>query len=344
MYQGCGGTLVGDIYVITAAHCVDDQDNWVMNPEDLFIRVGDTSLDTKFEAYAFTLGVQRIAMHPNYHPDLHGSGGYDIAVLKLEFPIELNDFPNIKPACLPSAGSKFLGEATVTGWGTVASESYANAWLHEVSVTVFEEGNCGFMSNKMTDDMLCAGHMQGGKDACQGDSGGPLIASDPTKYNAQTLIGVVSFGEECGIQDYPTVYAKVSHVNISSWLEEEMPDLNTCDPYDAFSTTTTTTTTSTTTLPTCGNCVFPFIFDDYPLMNPYGQWTLHYGCTTIDGSKQPWCATKRGEGADWNGNGYYKYGSEQWEYCDHPSCPEISASNTKQMRYHSANAPGKCCK
>ena len=205
--------------------------------------MGDTTLATKFEATAFTVGVERIRLHPYFDPDTYEN---DIAVLKLKTPVSLYDYPNIKPACLPDAGAKFPGPAIVSGWGTVAYANYSNSWLHEANVKVFEKGNCGYFNGFMTDDVLCAGNMQGGKDACHGDTGGPLIASDSTKHNAQTLIGVYSFGRQCGEhEDSPSIYAQVSH--FISWLEQQMPDLTTCDPYDDSVLTTTTTATATAT-------------------------------------------------------------------------------------------------
>ena len=256
MSQGCGGTLVGDKYVITAAHCTDEN-----LPEDLFVRVGDTSFDTIYEATAITVAVQRIKQHPNYSQQ----SGYpvnDIAVLELATPVSLHDYPNIKPVCLPSAHAKFPGNGLVSGWGTVHSysdgfgqaDSYLNSWLHEVEVTVFEDSNCGAMNASMTDDMLCAGLNEGGKDACQGDSGGPLVAADKDQNNAQSLIGVVSWGKGCAAPDALGMYAEVSH--FTDWLKQQMPDLESCPPplYDLSPTTTSaTTTTPSTPTPTREN-------------------------------------------------------------------------------------------
>ena len=238
--QGCGGTLVGDKYVITAAHCTD---GW--SASDLFIRVGDTSLDSSFEATAFTIAVASIKQHPNYDSSVIAN---DISVLELATAVDLHAYPNIKPACLPAAGALFPGDSIVSGWGTVGSGSYLNSWLHEVNVTIFADGDCGSMNSYMTDDMMCAGVKAGGKDACQGDSGGPLIAADPAQGNRMTLVGVVSWGFGCAAEDALGIYAEVSH--FSSWLNQQMPDLNTCPPDDSVTTappTTTTTPAPTTT-------------------------------------------------------------------------------------------------
>ena len=329
--QGCGGTIVGDKYVITAAHCTDGQ-----NAADIFVRIGDTSLDTTFDSLAMTIAVSKIKQHPSYDPSTTAN---DISILELASPINLYDYPHIKPACLPAtAGQIYPGSALVSGWGTIGSGSYLNSWLHEVNVTVFEDGNCGSMNSYMTDDMLCAGLMQGGKDACQGDSGGPLIAADPAQSYAATLIGVVSWGFGCADQDALGIYAEVSH--FYDWLNQEMPDLNTCPassstPYSSSSTSGQSTTPSTnspssSSPPTgnCGNCVFPWI---------YGG-RIHEGCTTIDGDSQPWCSTQV------DSTGVHVAGGTNWEYCTESSCPGTSATTTPQMSINPLNAPGSCCK
>ena len=331
--QGCGGTLVGDKYVITAAHCTDGQ-----AASGLFVRVGDTSLDTEFEATAMTIAVSAIKQHPQYDSSTTAN---DIAVLELASTVSLTDYPNIKPACLPSAGAKFPGDSLVSGWGTIGSGSYLNSWLYEVNVTTFADGNCGAMNNYMTDDMLCAGLMQGGKDACQGDSGGPLVAADPAQNNWLSLIGVVSWGFGCAGEDALGIYAEVSH--FYDWLNQNMPDLNTCPASTTEVTTQAPTTTASTAGPTttsgssvstsastgsCGNCIFPFIFGN----------RIHESCTTIDGDAQPWCSTKV------DSNGVHVSGGGHWEYCTDSSCPGTSVSTTQQMSVNPLNAPGSCCK
>ena len=327
MNQGCGGTLVGDKYVITAAHCTDG-----MGAADMFVVVGDTSLDTEFEATSATVSIAAIKQHPDYDSSTLAN---DISVLELATPVSLTDYPNIKPACLPAEGAQFPGDAIVSGWGTVGSGMHLNSWLHEVNVTVFADGNCGAMNDYMTPDMLCAGLMEGGKDACQGDSGGPLVAVDPAMQGCMSLIGVVSWGFGCAGQDALGIYAEVSH--FTSWLNQQMPDLNTCpSKYSSGSTpspspspspstypTTTTTSPSGTSGPatgSCGNCVFPFM---------YGS-RIHESCTTIDGSSTPWCSTT------------YDYQGST-ETCSE-SCPGASVASTPQMYVHPSNAVNSCCK
>ena len=240
MNQGCGGTLVGDNYVITAAHCTDG-----MRPNNIFVRLGETSLDTTYESYSKTIGVKKIIQHPAYDSSTFAN---DISILQLKKKISLKDYPNIKPACLPDKNARFPGDAIVSGWGTVGSGMHLNSWLHEVNVTVFADGNCGAMNDYMTPDMLCAGKMEGGKDACQGDSGGPLVASDPERNMAMSLVGVVSWGFGCAGPDALGIYAEVSY--FQKWLKQKMRGLKTCppppEPIVPLPPTTTTTTTTTT--------------------------------------------------------------------------------------------------
>ena len=320
--QGCGGTLVGDKYVITAAHCTDG-----FSPEQIYVQMGDTHFDSFIEAYHVTTMVKTIHQHESYNSQNFDN---DIAVLELQIPVNLTSHPNIKPACLPSSGALYPGDAIVSGWGTVGSGSYLNSWLHEVGVTIFADGDCGAMNGYMTDSMICAGEKAGGKDACQGDSGGPLVAMDQANNNAMTLAGVVSWGFGCADADALGIYAEVSH--FTSWLNSKMPDLNTCPPMSSSATTTTssasTTTPSTVTTTTassanisCGSCVFPFIFNG----------RLHDSCTIIDGDAQPWCS----KSYEWNG---------QWEYCSSSSCPGVSNTTIEQISANPMNSAGSCCK
>ena len=222
MNQGCGATLVGDKYVVTAAHCTEGA-----RASDIYVQLGDTSFDTTYESVSITVPVKKIIQHPRYDGNTLTN---DISILQLRTKVSLTEYPNIKPACLPAKRALFPGDAIVSGWGTVGSYMHSNSWLHEVNVTVFADGDCGSMNSHMTSDMLCAGLMSGGKDACQGDSGGPLVAADPDKNYAMSLIGVVSWGFGCAGEDALGIYAEVSH--FTSWLKKQMRDLETCPPPD----------------------------------------------------------------------------------------------------------------
>ena len=72
------------------------------------------------------------------------------------------------------------------------------------------------MPIEVTDDMICAGYYNDQKGACYGDSGGPLVATD--KNNRSMLVGIVSWGVDCLTSEYPSVFAKVSH--IVDWVNE----------------------------------------------------------------------------------------------------------------------------
>ena len=139
--QGCGGTLVSNRHVVTAAHCTDGR-----QASDIKVVIGDTNLALVTEATSFIRNVKTIKQHPDYDSSTTKN---DICVLKLEEAVDLTSYPNIKPICLPAQGTTFANGngATVTGWGTLSSGGTAVTQLQEVDVTVFADGDCGVMNN-----------------------------------------------------------------------------------------------------------------------------------------------------------------------------------------------------
>merc|ERR1712115_232683 len=188
----CGGTLISDRHILTAAHCTASK-----TPASIQILLGEHRTNDD----VFTrVDVSKINDDPNY------SFPYgDFSILTLTKPVTFTS--SIRPACLPSTTDKtYAGElATVTGWGTLSSGGNQPTVLMEVDVTVTTNEYCNMVYGSINDLHICA--MDPGKDACQGDSGGPLIVKENDRW---TLIGVVSFGYGCAQPDIPGVYARIT--------------------------------------------------------------------------------------------------------------------------------------
>ena len=204
---------------MTAAHCTDG-----MDAGNLKVVVGDTDLGSADQPFSLTIGVKTIIRHED---NTYSSLQNDIALLELEEEVDLLSHPHIKPACLPAQDKVYTGQdAVVSGWGTLTSGGPSTSALMEVGVTIYANDNCGAVTDAMTEDMLCAGVDEGGKDACQGDSGGPLVTTDDDNNGAATLVGVVSWGVGCAEEDYPGIYARVAH--FLDWISSNAPDLSSC--------------------------------------------------------------------------------------------------------------------
>ena len=214
----CGGSVINNRYVLTAAHCTEGD---FSQPGSFQVLLGDHQIGAA-DAGEQRYSVEEIIDHPQY-TDASGSG-WDFSLLKLDREITFSS--TISPVCLAEAGETYAGAtATASGFGRLGATQPQATSLQQIDLPVWSENDCKQRwGSTVKSNMICAGGKStGGEGVCMGDSGGPLVTDVSGSFR---LIGVVSFGQPCAIANSPDVFARVSEA--LPWIAENTADAQYC--------------------------------------------------------------------------------------------------------------------
>ncbi|XP_044259079.1 uncharacterized protein LOC123007726 [Tribolium madens] len=194
----CGGALIGENIILTAAHCVRSQ-NREGHFEDFIVGVGKNSVrfEDISEVYAQYSGLQDIIV-PKQFNGIYTNLMADIAILVSKKNFTMSQA--VQPVCLDWANSidfKKNSKGYITGWGYTSQGSTPAQNLQELEVLIVSNNDCrqflseGFLP-QLTFDKICAGDPTNNASACNGDAGGPLVVKHDGRYY---ITGIVSSAE-----------------------------------------------------------------------------------------------------------------------------------------------------
>nr|XP_020459840.1 complement factor D-like [Monopterus albus] len=224
MIHECGGFVIADQWVMTAAHCLPT------GPNGRIVVLGVHSLSEPEETQQ-TFDILELHNHPDFSVSNYDN---DIALIKLDRPINVSEA--VKAVEFLRAGGvnpDTNAEVDTAGWGSLDNLGSRPDKLKEVVIEVMNPARCkrgDYFGRKFTDNMICAHKVcpdpcdqpYKKEDSCDGDSGGPLL------YNG-IVVGITSNGgKKCGLIKKPGIYTIISHY--TEWIDNTMAVQPTLEP------------------------------------------------------------------------------------------------------------------